>query len=136
MRTPAQAYGHPRFADDYPWDGGYGEGERRSACRNAKEITAQRPGGPCSGILPSWITNYPSGMLSGISLQRQARTWVWHRPGTGHLLVAHAPAAAVDPDDAQHARFEDPGGEQALRDVGLADDEPRGGGRLLSVVGE
>ncbi len=67
MRTPAQAYGHPRFADDYPWDGGYGEGERRSACRNAKEITAQRPGGPCSGILPSWITNYPSGMLSGIS---------------------------------------------------------------------
>jgi len=66
MRTPAQAYGHPRFADDYPWDGGYGEGERRSACRNAAEITAKRPGGPCSGILPSWITNYPSGMLSGV----------------------------------------------------------------------
>ena len=64
MKTPAQAYGHPRFTDDYPWDGGYGEGERRSACRNAKEITAQRPGGSCSGLLPSWITNYPSGMLS------------------------------------------------------------------------
>jgi hypothetical protein len=68
MRTPAQHYGHPRFADDYPWDGGYGEGERRSACRNAANITAKRPGGECSGILPSWITNYPSGMLSGISL--------------------------------------------------------------------
>ena len=68
MRTPAQVYGHPRFADDYPWDGGYGEGERRSACRNAAILTAKRPGGECSGILPSWITNYPSGMLSGISL--------------------------------------------------------------------
>lgn len=66
--TPAQAYGHPSFADDYPWDGGYGEGERRSACRNAQEITAPRPGGPCSGLLPAWIRNYPSGMLSGISL--------------------------------------------------------------------
>ena len=65
--TPAQAYGHPRFADDYPWDGGYGEGERRSACRNAANIAAKRPGGECSGILPSWITNYPAGMLSGIS---------------------------------------------------------------------
>src|SRR5208337_1532503 len=64
MRTPAQVYGHPRFADDYPWDGGYGEGERRSACRNAANITAKPPGGSCSGILPSWITNYPSGMLS------------------------------------------------------------------------
>ncbi len=67
MRTPAQVYGHPRFADDYPWDGGYGEGERRSACRNAANITAKRPGGECSGILPSWIRNYPYGMLSGIS---------------------------------------------------------------------
>lgn len=67
MRTPAQAYGHPRFADDYPWDGGYGEGERRSACRTAANLTAARPGGECSGILPSWITNYPSGMLSGVS---------------------------------------------------------------------
>lgn len=64
-RTPAQIYGHPRFTDDYPWDGGYGEGERRSACRNAKEITVPRPGGPCTGMLPSWIRNYPSGMLSG-----------------------------------------------------------------------
>ena len=91
-QTPAQAYGHPRFADDYPWDGGYGEGERRSACRNAANITAKRPGGECSGILPSWITNYPSGMLSGVSIHGRPVPGFGIGQGGGDVFSTLTPA--------------------------------------------